>query len=84
MDQDQRDPRDWPEGGKPEDVADEALSEEAPTPPPPEEPAGGPEPAAADEPAPTEPDWGAAAEARRRRDGERADPGRGAFLRQGG
>ena len=59
MDQDQRDPRDWPEGGKPEDVADEALSEEAPAPPP-EEPE--PEPAATDEPAPTEPDWGAAAE----------------------
>ncbi len=61
MDQDQRDPRDWPEGGKPEDAADEALSEEAP-PPPPEEPASEPEPAASDEPAPPEPDSGAAGE----------------------
>ena len=61
MDQDQRDPRDRPEGGKPEDVADEALSEEAPPPPPAEEPASAPEPDA-EEPAPTEPDWRAAAE----------------------
>ena len=61
MDQDQRDPRDWPEGEKPEDVADEALSEEAP-PPPPEEPASEPEAAATDETAPPEPDRGAAAE----------------------
>jgi hypothetical protein len=62
MDQDQRDPRDWPEGGKPEDVADEVLSEEAPPARPPDEPASEPEPAASDEPAPTEPDWGASAE----------------------
>jgi hypothetical protein len=61
MDQDQRDQRDWPEGEKPEDVPEEALSDQAP-PPPPEPPASEPEPAATDEPAPTEPDWGAPAE----------------------
>jgi Double zinc ribbon len=55
MDQDQRDPRDWPEGGPPEDATDEPLSEEAPAPPP-EEPAGEPDPAATDDATPAEPE----------------------------
>jgi Double zinc ribbon len=41
MDQDQRDPRDWPEPEMPEDAADGAVSDEAPPPPtyePPAEP----------------------------------------------
>jgi Double zinc ribbon len=61
MDQDQRDPRDRPEGEQPDDVADEEPSEEAPAPPP-EEPASEPEPAATDEPAPAVPESDAAAE----------------------
>ena len=84
MDQDQRDPRDWPEGEKPEDAADEALSEEAP-PPPPDEPASEPEAGRRGASGSRPPSrMGCGREARRRRGGrELAEPGRGALLRRG-
>jgi hypothetical protein len=53
MDQDERDPRDWPEPANPEDAADQTVSDGA-SPPPVDEPASEPEQAAPAEQASSE------------------------------
>ena len=58
MDHDERDSRDWPPPDRPEDAADERMSDEAPRPPA-DEPTNEPEAPAspeAEEPSPTEPE----------------------------